>query len=68
MTDYGIIKQSRGYLLLCSDGLTNFVDDETLNLVAKAPAPLGLACEELVTRTLDIGAPDNVTVIVAEVA
>jgi serine/threonine protein phosphatase PrpC len=55
-------------LILCSDGLTNFVDDATLNLVAMAPAPLGLACEELVTRTLDIGAPDNVTVIVAEVA
>jgi serine/threonine protein phosphatase PrpC len=55
-------------LVLCSDGLTNFIDDETLNLVAKAPAHLGLACEELVTRTLDIGAPDNVTVIVAEVA
>ncbi|MCL2726161.1 MAG: protein phosphatase 2C domain-containing protein [Polyangiaceae bacterium] len=55
-------------LLLCSDGLTNFIDDETLNLVAKAPNHLGLACQELVTRTLDIGAPDNVTVIVAEVA
>ena len=54
-------------LLLCSDGLTNVLDDQTLNEVAKPPAELARATQELVTRTKAGGAPDNVTVIVAEV-
>lgn len=55
-------------LLLCSDGLTNVVDDATINAVAKAPGDLPRAAEALVALTKEGGAPDNVTVIVAEVA
>jgi PPM family protein phosphatase len=54
-------------LLLCSDGLTNVVDDATLNDVAKPPSHLAQASQELITRTKQGGAPDNVTVILAEV-
>jgi PPM family protein phosphatase len=54
-------------LLLCSDGLTNVVDDATINEVAGAPADLAKASQILVTKTKEGGAPDNVTVIVAEV-
>ena len=54
-------------LLLCSDGLTNVLDDFTINEVAKSPADLAKAAQELVTRTRLGGAPDNVTVIVAEI-
>jgi protein phosphatase len=53
-------------LLLCSDGLTNVVDDATINDVAGAPADLAKASQTLVTKTKQGGAPDNVTVIVAE--
>lgn len=55
-------------LLVCSDGLTNVVDDETLNQVARAPADLAAASAELIERTKEGGAPDNVTVVLAEVA
>ena len=54
-------------LLLCTDGLTNVLDDAILNQVAKSPADLAKASHELVTRTKRGGAPDNVTVILAEV-
>jgi serine/threonine protein phosphatase PrpC len=51
--------------LLCSDGLTGVVSDADLaTVLAKDAAPQTLA-NELVTRSLAEGAPDNVTVIVA---
>jgi PPM family protein phosphatase len=53
-------------LLVCSDGLTNVLDDETIRTVANAPADIAKACAELVSRTQAGGAPDNVTVILAE--
>ena len=53
-------------LLLCSDGLTNVVDDATILEVASAPTEVGAACAELVRRTREGGAPDNVTVLLAE--
>jgi PPM family protein phosphatase len=55
-------------MLLCSDGLTNVVDDATINAVAKPPGDLAKAAAALVTLTKEGGAPDNVTVIVAELA
>jgi protein phosphatase len=55
-------------LLLCSDGLTNVVDDATINAIAKPPGDLAKAANALVSLTKEGGAPDNVTVIVAEIA
>ncbi len=55
-------------LLLCSDGLTNVVDDNTINTIAKPPGELAKASNALVRLTKEGGAPDNVTVILAEVA
>lgn len=55
-------------LLLCSDGLSNVVDDATINAVAKPPGDLAKATNALVSLTKEGGAPDNVTVIVAEIA
>jgi serine/threonine protein phosphatase PrpC len=55
-------------LLLCSDGLTNVVDDATINAIARPPGNLANASAALVALTKEGGAPDNVTVIVAEVA
>ena len=54
-------------LLLCSDGLSNVVDDATLSAIAKPPGDLAKATKALVALTLEGGAPDNVTVILAEV-
>ena len=55
-------------LLLCSDGLTNVVDDATISAVAKPPGDLAKVVSALIALTKEGGAPDNVTVIVAEVS
>jgi PPM family protein phosphatase len=52
-------------LLLCSDGLTDLVDDATITRVLMETTQSEDACERLVERALDAGGKDNVTVIVA---
>jgi protein phosphatase len=52
-------------LLLCSDGLTDLVDDETITQILRNATRSSDACERLVQRALDQGGRDNVTVIVA---
>ncbi len=63
-------------LLLCSDGLTHVLPDAALaealqaTLPATAPeagTPADAACARLLRRTLDEGAPDNVSVIVIDI-
>lgn len=52
-------------VLLCSDGLTGFVTIPAIrDHLAAAPDP-AQACQALVSLTLDAGAPDNVTCVVA---
>jgi len=52
-------------LLLCSDGLTDLVDDETITKILREANRSSDACEQLVQHALDGGGRDNVTVIVA---
>jgi protein phosphatase len=52
-------------LLLCSDGLTDLVDDETITETLLASPTSTEACECLVELALTRGGRDNVTVIVA---
>ena len=52
-------------VLLCSDGLTDLVDDATITGILLAATRSEDACERLVQRALDGGGRDNVTVIVA---
>lgn len=52
-------------LLLCSDGLTDLVDDGAIAGILLQTTRSSDACERLVQRALDAGGPDNVTVIVA---
>jgi serine/threonine protein phosphatase PrpC len=52
-------------LLLCTDGLTEPVDDPTIaGILAQHPKPED-ACRSLLEMALKRGAPDNVTIIVA---
>jgi PPM family protein phosphatase len=55
-------------LLLCSDGLTNVLDDAAIAAVCAPPKDLVAAVNELVEKTRAGGAPDNVTAILAEIA
>jgi protein phosphatase len=52
-------------LLLCSDGLTDLVDDQSIASILLETTRSSDACERLVQRALDAGGRDNVTVIVA---
>ena len=52
-------------LLLCTDGLTDLVDDGTITNILRGATHSSDACERLVQRALDNGGRDNVTVIVA---
>ena len=53
--------------LLCSDGLSDYVEDEVIEQTLLSNADRKTAAAELVHRTLENGAPDNVTVIVADI-
>jgi protein phosphatase len=53
--------------LLCSDGLSDYVEDGVIAETLLANGDRKTAAAELVQRTLDNGAPDNVTVIVADI-
>jgi serine/threonine protein phosphatase PrpC len=51
--------------LLCSDGLTDMVDDETIERTMKLET-IDIAATELVRLALEAGGYDNVTVVLAE--
>jgi len=53
--------------LLCSDGLSDYVDDAVIAGTLRDNPDRKTCAAELVNRTLEAGAPDNVTVIVADV-
>jgi len=54
--------------LLCSDGLSDVVDDEAITDALKSEPDVPQCARLLVQLALAAGAPDNVTVIVADVA
>ena len=53
--------------LLCSDGLSDYVEDAVIADTLRDNPDRKTCAAELVNRTLEAGAPDNVTVIVADV-
>ena len=53
--------------LLCSDGLSGVVSEETLRDTLAAEASTEVAVEQLVELALKGGGPDNITAIVADV-
>lgn len=52
-------------LLLCTDGLTEMVPENTIQEVLRSAGTSVDACHALVGRALDAGGKDNVTVVVA---
>jgi PPM family protein phosphatase len=57
--------QNGDRVMLCSDGLSDLVDDETITRILLETTESRAACERLVQQALDNGGRDNVTVIVA---
>ena len=52
-------------ILLCSDGLTDLVDDDAITKMLSGAPASSEACNQLMQLALDRGGRDNVTVIVA---
>jgi protein phosphatase len=53
--------------LLCSDGLSDYVTDEVIGETLRTEADRKSCAAGLINRTLEAGAPDNVSVIVCDV-
>jgi len=51
----------KDYLLLCTDGLTGVVSDQEIYQIVMGAESVSKACETLLARSLEEGAPDNVT-------
>ena len=61
--------QANDRLLVCSDGLHGLVSDEDMLEQVNAHADnLQAACDSLVDLANERGAPDNVTVVIAQVS
>lgn len=55
-------------ILLCSDGLTDMVNDRTISRILDAPAEPAVTARRLVNAALVAGGHDNVSVVVAMAA
>ena len=53
--------------LLCTDGLTDMVEEEDIRQILGALLPMDRTVEELIARALEGGGRDNITVICCEV-
>ena len=61
---YGTLREGDTFLL-CSDGLTEHVKDDEMAAILTRNTPQD-SCDQLVEMTLERGARDNVTVVVAQ--
>ena len=59
--------QAGDRLLLCSDGITDYLTDDELAELLKVPAA-DVAVRRLADTALDRGSRDNVTAVIADVA
>src|SRR5215831_3272797 len=57
--------QDHDQVLLCTDGLTEMVDDKTIASLLRNTSTAAKACEDLTTVALAAGGSDNVTVVLA---
>jgi protein phosphatase len=66
VTDSPLRVEAQTTVILCSDGLSNLVQDDEILFAVSMHLPEG-ACKRLVQLACERGAPDNVTVIVGRV-
>jgi protein phosphatase len=60
--------QAGDLFLLCSDGLTDMVEESVLSEVLAVDQTLPLKADQLIERANSAGGHDNITVILGEVA
>ena len=65
----GVVDMDEGdVLLLCTDGLTQHVGDETLAAVLARDISATQMCERLLDAALDAGSDDDITIIIGRMA
>lgn len=52
---------------MCTDGLTNMIEDDDIEYIVKHSSSIEKAVEVLVAKANENGGYDNITVILAEV-
>ncbi len=57
--------QDHDQILLCTDGLTEMVDDKTIASLLRNTSSAAKACEDLTTVALAAGGSDNITLVLA---
>ena len=62
---YDCLLEDNDQLLLCTDGLTDMIEDAEIETIMNGANSAESACRNLVDRALSNGGRDNVTVIVA---
>jgi len=60
--------QNNDLFLLCSDGLTDMMEDEKILEVMKSEKTVDKMCSKLVTLANERGGLDNITVVIVEIA
>jgi len=66
--DFWLVPRELGdRLLLCSDGVTSELDDDTIADTLRRPEPAQEVAEQLTVRALQAGGRDNITCIVIDV-
>ena len=63
---YDIALAPNDYLLLCSDGLSNLMDDQEISYEVLHGGEIETCCERLLQLAMSRGAPDNVTVVLLQ--
>jgi protein phosphatase len=56
--------QENDVVLMCTDGLTNMLNEEKILEIVNNYDDLDLACEKLVGDSNEMGGEDNITVII----
>lgn len=56
------------YILLCSDGLSNFLEEQEILKVLEEPLPLKIQAEQLTCSAIQQGSNDNVTVFLTNLS
>lgn len=54
-------------ILMCSDGLTNMVEDEDIEYIIRHSSSIEKAVENLVEKANENGGKDNITVILVQI-
>jgi len=64
ITFCNLAEKNAKYVLLCSDGLTNFVDNKTIHSIITEGDSLEEICKTLIDKANENGGGDNITAVV----